>query len=646
LELRHLRYLIAVAEAKSFVAAAVQLQVAQPALSRQIRDLETEIGVELVAREAGGSSMTPAGAAVIRAGRGILLSVRSAIARARLAEHGMAGRCVLSAGRDALSNGLVARIIQQVRAEYPGIELVIDDRELRPQWDALTECEVDIGIGTAPPDSHLHLAVETHSLDTLDSIIVGASHALATRTELELEDLRGESFIHYAPDIQCEPARVVEAELQARGFVPATIRRASTEDGVRMLVRSGAGWALIPGSIRDSLPRDIVAIRLRDLSVAFRYVHIHRHSDERPIVRSVLGVIRRDAAAGGIGSALPGVPRGHPELPRDARAGLASRIELRHLRYFTAVIEHGTIGRAAEQLDITQPALSRQVRDLEEEVGASLLTRAARGVAPTLAGESLCNDALRILTAVEQVIPEAHRALRGATGSVVAGVASSPTAWDVITRAVTAYETTHPETLVTVEDAPTPSQALALREARLDIAIGLQFPSTVEPDQTLVRVPLVPDLLDAALLSADHPLAQRDAISLGELEMLPFLFMKRDFIPGFYDQVMSTMARASYQPCIDGTYDALPTVWALAAQGIGWGLGSSSQRDHLPSGVVAVRLLDFQVPWGCELTYRRGENRPDVLALVAGVRQAAEGIAAAKHGMPRNEVLAAGGSRR
>src|SRR4051812_24677206 len=98
MELRHLRYLIAVAEEGSFVAAATRLAVAQPALSRQIRDLETEIGTDLFLREPSGSKLTAAGQECVRTAREILEQVSGATRRARLAEHGLIGRCVLATG--------------------------------------------------------------------------------------------------------------------------------------------------------------------------------------------------------------------------------------------------------------------------------------------------------------------------------------------------------------------------------------------------------------------------------------------------------------------------------------------------------------------------------------------------------------------
>src|SRR6185436_3359865 len=112
MEIRHLRYLLAVAEEKSFVAAAARLQLAQPALSRQIRDLEDELGVDLFIREAAGSKLTPAGDAAVRAAHTILDDIKSSLDRARNAEHGLVGKAVLGASRYPLWNGLIAKIIE------------------------------------------------------------------------------------------------------------------------------------------------------------------------------------------------------------------------------------------------------------------------------------------------------------------------------------------------------------------------------------------------------------------------------------------------------------------------------------------------------------------------------------------------------
>lgn len=624
MEIRHLRYLIAVAEEQSFVAAAARLQLAQPALSRQIRDLEREIGVELFIREASGTRLTSGGDACVRSARRLIEDVNAALDRARQAEHGLAGTCIIGAGRYPLWNGLMGRLLEAVRAEFPAIEILIDERSLRTQWDALATAEIDIAFGTAPPAEYVQFAVETHSLDIIDSVVLAKEHPLATRASLNLADLRAETWVRLAPSVADEPTRIVQSVFTSSGFVPKASRHAANDDALRMLVRSSAGWSVLPRSLRAVLPKNLVAIPVEDLAVPFRYVHIHRRGDNRPVVRSVLAAFRRAARREGYASS--GEPdSGIKKLPERGRGG-ASRIELRHLRYFVAAVEHDSIGRAAETLGITQPALSRQLRDLEEDVGVALLARTARGIQPTLAGQSLYTDATRILRQAEQMAPEAQRALRGTSGSCVVGLAASPLIWETITLGVADCATRFPEVDVTVEDMPTPKQSAALREARVDITIGHQYPVVADLDPAVARLPLLPDRFNMALISTQHPLANRESIALKELGELPLLFMHRTFCPPLYDVVMSTFARAKYQPVVNSTHNGLTTVWALTAQGLGWCLGSGSQREFAPHGVVAVRLRDFDLPWGVEMVYRKDEARPAVLAVMQAIQEAARAV--------------------
>jgi len=626
MELRHLRYLIAVAEERTFVAAASRLQLAQPALSRQIRDLETELGTELFARETSGTKLTSAGETCVRAAHAILEDVRVSTERARLAERGLVGKCVMGAGRYPLWNGLLARVVEMVRVDYPGLEMVVEEHSTQAQWKALAEAEIDVAFGTAPPSEYPQFTIETHSLDVLDSIVVAKSHHLASRDAVSLKELEPETWIRYAPAVADEPTRNMQAVLNRIGFSPSARRHAANADSLRMLVRAGAGWSPLPRSMRSVLGNGLVAIPLTDLAVPFRYVHMHRRGESRPAILSVLRALRRSAQHEGLGGEKE-PPSGIRALAGTCVAGPEEqRLELRHLRYFAAIVENETIGRAAEQLDLTQPALSRQLRDLEEIVGVALLTRGARGVVPTLAGESLYSDAVRILRVADQMAPEAQRALRGTAGDCLVGLVASPMVWDMVTQAAANCAARLPDINFAVEDVPTPRQAKALREARIDVALGHRYPTVPDLDPNIVRELLLPDAMNVALVSAHHPLASKREIALRELGDVPFLFMQRDFSPAFYDFIMSAFERAHYTPVVNAEYDGLPTVWTLAAQGMGWCLGSTSQIEYPPHGLTAVRIRDFDIPWGCELAYRRDEARPAVLEVIRELRDAARAM--------------------
>src|SRR6185436_17015167 len=117
-------------------------------------------------------------------------------------------------------------------------------------------------------------------------------------------------------------------------------------DSLRMLVRAGAGWTGLPRSMRDKLSGGLVAVTIKDVAVPFRYTITHRRGDSRPVVQSVLRAVRRTAQHAGLGGVQAEPPSGVRKLAAASHV-VASRLELRHLRYFAAIIEHESIGRAA-----------------------------------------------------------------------------------------------------------------------------------------------------------------------------------------------------------------------------------------------------------------------------------------------------------
>ena len=161
------------------VAAAKRLRIAQPALTRQIHDLEREIGADVFERGAKGVELTPAGDVCLVVARHILSRVESAISLAKGTSRGVVGRCVISVGARALSSGLIARIVAQVHVEYPGIDLVVTEDAGPRQWKALQMLEADIGLGLSMAPEFTDLASETADYDIFDSIVISKTNPLA-----------------------------------------------------------------------------------------------------------------------------------------------------------------------------------------------------------------------------------------------------------------------------------------------------------------------------------------------------------------------------------------------------------------------------------------------------------------------------------
>jgi DNA-binding transcriptional LysR family regulator len=272
---------------------------------------------------------------------------------------------------------------------------------------------------------------------------------------------------------------------------------------------------------------------------------------------------------------------------------------------------------------LSQPALSRQLRELEHTIGLDLLERSARGATLTAAGASLAGDAPALLATADRLPRDTARAKRGMEGRCVIGVVATAATSDLLTRVVTRSAERFPNVHVLIEEMPTPAQRAALAQGEIDLGLSHLFP-TQGPERrpagiTVVR--LQEDRLDCALLAAGHPLVTRNRLKASALDRIPFLFMDRAFHPAFYDRVFATLGHLGLAPRVDATYDGLQAVWSLVGLGKGWALGFHSHLARPPAGTAAVRVAGLDLPFGIGLLSRRGEANPAVRAVVRVFRE-------------------------
>ena len=281
-----------------------------------------------------------------------------------------------------------------------------------------------------------------------------------------------------------------------------------------------------------------------------------------------------------------------------------------------------TIGRAATHLGLTQPALSRQLREMEHALGFTLLERSARGVALTPAGISLSSDIPVLLAAGERLQREATRARRGNEGQCVIGAVATAASSELLARVTEQCAARNPAVTLLIQEMTTPAQWTALTRAEIDLGLANALPTARRaPAGAIVATRVHHDRLETALLARDHPLAGRRRIDARELADVPFLFMDRAFHPAFYDRLYGAFAALGLRPRVDSTYDGLQTVWSLVAQGQGWAVGFHSHLARPPAGTVAVRIAKFSLPFGLDLLSRRGETSPTVRAVTAVFRE-------------------------
>jgi DNA-binding transcriptional LysR family regulator len=628
MNLRQLQYFVAVADEGGFRQAAARLHVAQPALSRQVQAMESELGLTLLDRTSRRVALTPAGDAYRRAARAVLADVANSVRRARLASVGRVGRCIIALPRPALGIGQISQAAERVASRHPEIELTITEADVPDHWEMLRRGDVDIVVGLRPPPEIHGIDCEPLWRESVRCVLLPAGHALARRTSVRLAELRAEPFLTVEPALIPDVWVPVGPALARVGIAPDKVRVARSMSGVRTMVAAGHGWSLVSAAYLHQPPTGTVVVEVEDFSADVDRHAQWRTDDQRAVVAVVLDVLREVGA--GASDRDVSVATADAEAPDGDAFGLPRALELRHLEYLRAAVAAASIGGAAEALGVTQPVLSRQLRDLERAVGADLLERGRRGVRPTAAGELLIRETRHIAASLAGAAEAANRAHRGALGECVLATISTPMGIHVVAGVLADCARTEPRLAIEIVEVPSISQPSALLSATVDVGFSALSFGGADPDPSIVREHMLDDPLDCVLVAADHPLALRERVQLSELESLPFLFSSRAAHPAFHDQVMQRLRRLELRSPMDATYQSLHLRWSRAAEGKGWCLGFRSQRMHPPRGTVALAVEGLVIPWGMELLWRAGDDRAMVATLIDAFRRAA----AAARAMP------------
>jgi DNA-binding transcriptional LysR family regulator len=207
-------------------------------------------------------------------------------------------------------------------------------------------------------------------------------------------------------------------------------------------------------------------------------------------------------------------------------------MELRHLRYFVAVGEEQHYGRASRRLRVAQPALSRQIQDLEEEVGFKLFDRLPRGVKLNPAGKLFLEDARRILQEVSDAAVRAGRVARGRSGTLRVGFTENSSWRGVVPDSFRRFREQQPDAELQLHPAPSLDQMEAIRSGRLDAGF-VNFMPKADPE--LDQLTVANQHVELALPKR-HPLAKLKKLRLRDLVDVAFVWFPRWASPAFYDQ--------------------------------------------------------------------------------------------------------------
>ncbi|MGB3301237.1 LysR substrate-binding domain-containing protein [Gordonia sp. (in: high G+C Gram-positive bacteria)] len=248
MELRHLRYFVAVAEELHFGRAALRLHIAQPPLSQQIKQLEGELGVTLLNRSTRKVELTDAGQRYLERAREILSSVDAAADEAGRVATGEVGRVSIGFTGSATYH-LLPAIARHLRAELPDIVLDLHGEMLTPQQAAaLHDGTIDLGF-LRPPIHDRLLRYELVSTEPMLAVLPKA-HPLAQRQFIEVADLADEIFITYSAFGRSVVFEVVIDACQRAGFTPNIQHEVGETATLIAFVAAGMGVALVPQSVR------------------------------------------------------------------------------------------------------------------------------------------------------------------------------------------------------------------------------------------------------------------------------------------------------------------------------------------------------------------------------------------------------------
>ncbi|MCH1925147.1 LysR family transcriptional regulator [Shewanella sp. C32] len=279
MELRHIRYFLAVAEEHNFTRAANRLHIAQPPLSQQIRTLEQEIGTALFVRTPHGAELTDAGQALYQQLAGLPKQLQHAKDIALKAAKGEIGKLRLGVTGTAALHPAIPAVIRQYRRRYPEVELTIEEANSLALAEGLANDRLDAAI-LRPSDSDPTQLTVQHFLEEQLVIALPASHPIARANEtIDVIDLKNEPFILTPRTLAVSLHDAVVHVCQEAGFEPIVGQPAPQIASILSMVSAELGISMLPESMRQLSVKGVVyrpikhtAIKV-ELAVAHRSLH-------------------------------------------------------------------------------------------------------------------------------------------------------------------------------------------------------------------------------------------------------------------------------------------------------------------------------------------------------------------------------------
>lgn len=289
-------------------------------------------------------------------------------------------------------------------------------------------------------------------------------------------------------------------------------------------------------------------------------------------------------------------------------------IELRHLRYFVAVARELSFSRAAEQLHIAQPPLSRQIRDLEDELGTQLLDRSSRPIRLTTAGRFFQSQAQQLLDRMVEAQEATARIAEGRRTWFGLGFVPS-TLYGALPEVIRRFREGQPSVELGLIEMTTVEQFDALKTGRIDIGFGRL---NIEDDDVVSE--LVRNEPVVAALPVNHRFNRHKSLSLAKLASEPLLLYPAKPRPSYADQVLEMFHSHGLKPTVALETNEVQTAIGLVVAGLGYALVPESVRGLDRAGVLYLSLSDEGVTSPIMMNRRRNDDSELTTYLRAMVR--------------------------
>jgi DNA-binding transcriptional LysR family regulator len=303
MELRHLRYFVAVAEEKSFTQAAKRLGIKQPPLSLQIRKLEKEMGTQLLYRGTRSVELTNTGRLLLEEARAILHHVEQTKTDVRRRARGETGRVNVGFGVGTQFHPLVPAIIREYGAHYPEVVMCPQASSSVLLNARLSAGTIDVAFIYLPTSNGHGLATHIIAEEPLVAVLP-IQHDLSRSASLRLSALADEKLVMFSRELNPASYDAIVAAIERAGFTPKLGQAASLNVAVVPMVAAGLGWSIVPQSFSRILPDDVAYLRIDDDVPIATIAVAHRRNDRSAAVQNFVACARREAGRSTAAKAL------------------------------------------------------------------------------------------------------------------------------------------------------------------------------------------------------------------------------------------------------------------------------------------------------------------------------------------------------